>query len=129
MAHDGSAFGAELMDERGDVVGEDRRAVGVDSPWLLASAVTAEVGCDDPETLRERGYLLPPGVRCLGEPMKQEDERALSFHHAVETDAVDPDVTLHAAMLARPMPLAQACLLISPSASGFSPDGSPLSSG
>src|SRR5207253_3411049 len=117
------------MDEPGDVVSDDRCAVRVDLPWLFAPPVTAEIGCDNPEALRQRGYLLPPGVRRFGESMKQEDERALSFRHAVETDAVDPDVTLHATMLARPMPLAQTCLLTSPSASGFSPDGSPLSSG
>ena len=81
------------------------------------------------EALRQRGHLFAPGMRRLGEAVKQEDERALSFHHAVETDAVDPDVTLHATMLARPMPLAQACLATSPSASACSPDGSRLSSG
>src|SRR5207247_9510019 len=83
----------------------------------------------DSEALRQRGHLFAPGMRRLGEAVKQEDERALSFHHAVETDAVDPDATLHAAMPACPMPLAQACLLTSPSASGCSPGGSPLSSG
>jgi len=37
--------------------------------------------------------------------MKQEDERALSFHHAVKTDTVHVDIAVHLAMLARSMPL------------------------
>ena len=36
--------------------------------------------------------------------MEQDDERALSFHHAVKADSADVDVALHSAMLARPMP-------------------------
>ncbi len=40
--------------------------------------------------------------------MEQEDERALSFHHAVEPNAVHLNVALHRAMLARPMPLVPA---------------------
>jgi hypothetical protein len=37
--------------------------------------------------------------------VKQEDERALSFHHAVKADTVHIDIALHATMLACPMPL------------------------
>jgi hypothetical protein len=54
--------------------------------------------------LRECGDLLAPGVGGLGKAVKQENERALTFHHAVKADAVDVQVALHRAMLARPMP-------------------------
>jgi hypothetical protein len=36
--------------------------------------------------------------------VEEEDERALPFEDAVEADAVDAEIALHRAMLARVMP-------------------------
>jgi hypothetical protein len=90
---------------------------------LIVCAVATEVRGDDPEAFGEPWYLLAPRVRRLGKTVKQEDERALSFHYAVEADAVDLDVALHRAMLACPMPEGRACQATSRSASGSWPDG------
>src|SRR5439155_8212777 len=124
------ALGIERMYERDDVIGDDRGGIRGDSPRLVARAAAPQVGRDDPKALREAGDLLSPGARRLGKAVKQEDERALSFHHAVKTDAVDVHVPLHPGMLACPMPeSARSCLATSPSASGSSRAGSPWSSG
>ena len=93
------------MYERDDVVGHDRGGIRGDSPRLVARAEAPQVGRDDPEALREGGDLLSPGARRFGKAVKQEDERALPFHHAVKADAVDVHLPLHPGMLARPMPL------------------------
>src|SRR2546422_7847288 len=126
---DVGALSVERMYEPDDVVGEHRRAIGVDAFRLLAPAVSPEVGRDNLETLRQLGYLLPPGARGFGKAVEQEGERALSFHHAVEPDAVHGEVALHPAMLACAMPGMLPCRATWPSASGSLPDGSHSSSG
>jgi hypothetical protein len=98
------AFGVERVYEPDDVIGHERRAVSGDARGLVAPAKATEVRRDDAKSPREGGDLLAPGARGLGEAMKQEDERALSLHHAMEMNGVDPDFALDRAMLARPMP-------------------------
>lgn len=105
MSNDVRALRVERMDKRHDVFGDDRCAIRGDSSRLVARPEAAEVGRDHPETTRKLGYLLAPGARCLGKAVKQEDELALSFHHAVKADTVDLDIAVHRVMLARSMPL------------------------
>ena len=62
VTHDVGALDAECAHESGHVVREHRRAIGVDARWLVAPAVAAKVGRDDPEPPGQLRDLLTPGM-------------------------------------------------------------------
>ena len=92
VADEHRAFLADVVEEAEQVVREVLDVVVLDRVGTRRSAVPALIGCEHAVSgRRERGDLVAPRVRQLGEPVREHDRRSAPEIDDVEIDTVRRD--------------------------------------
>lgn len=96
--------------ERPDVLDQHRGSVGVQLGRFLGGVEATLVGRHRKVIAPELLQLGPPGVPELGEPVEEEDQRALTLLDVMKADPVDRSLSVdHGSSLSQRWPSQRAC--------------------